>query len=144
MAIDDTPQDTIRSYHYIHSTPEELAHLSPDKLLQACLEYCGLLQMIAGILATPHTGLTLRVVASDLLYTQAQRVSAGQLPDEASPVVYEIKMVSERLGIRPAEIRRAYEQLSELGGIHILARQFPQRREQQLSLPLDKETLDTP
>ena len=96
MATNDTPQDTSRSYHYIHSTPEELAHLSPDKLLQACLEYRGLLQMIAGILATPNISLPLRVVASDLLYTQAQRISAGQLPDEASPVVYDIKTVSER------------------------------------------------
>jgi len=130
MATDDTPQDTSRSYRYLHLTPEELAHLSHDELLQACLEYRGLLQIIAGILASPHTGLTLRVVASDLLYTQAQRVSAGQLPHEASPVVYDIKTVSERLGLRPAEVRRAYEQLSELGGVHILARQFPKRREQ--------------
>ena len=130
MATDDTSQSTSRSHRYLHLTPEELAHLSPDELLQACLEYRGLLQIIAGILATPQTSLTLRVVASDLLYTQAQRVSAGQLPDEASPVVYDIKTVSERLGMRPAEVRRAYEQLSELGGIHILARQFPKRREQ--------------
>ena len=130
MVTDDTPQDTSRSYRYIHSTPEELAHLSHGELLQACLEYRGLLQIIAGILATPHTGLTLRVVAADLLYTQAQRVSVGQLPDEASPVVYDIKTVSERLGMRPAEVRRAYEQLAELGGVHILARQFPKRRGQ--------------
>jgi len=144
MATDDTPQDTSRPYRYIHSTPEELAHLSPDELLQACLEYRDLLQITAGILATPHTGLTLRIVAADLVYTQAQHVSAGQLSGEASPVVYDIKAVSERLGMRPAEIRRAYEQLSEMGGVHILARQFPKRREQQLSLHFDKETSDKP
>ncbi len=137
MTTHDASQDSIRSYHYLHLTPEELAHLSPDELVQACLEYRGLLQIIAGILATPHTGLTLRVVAADLLYTQAQHISAGQLRDVASPVVCDIKAVSKRLGMRPAEVRRAYEQLSELGGVHILARQFPQRRDQQLSLPLD-------
>jgi hypothetical protein len=32
-------------------------------------------------------------------------------------VVYDIKAVSERLGMRPVEIRRAYEQLAELGGV---------------------------
>ena len=142
MATDDTPQDASRSYRYLHSTPEELAHLSPDELLQACLGYRDLLQVITGILATPHTGLTLRIVAADLVYTQAQRVSAGQLPNEASPVVYDIKTVSERLGMRPAEVRRAYEQLAELGGVHILARQFPKPRDRQVSLPLDKETFD--
>jgi hypothetical protein len=129
MATNNTPQDTSRSYRYLHRTPEELAHLSPDELLQACLEYRSLLQVVAGILATPQTSLTLRIVAADLLYTQAQRISAGQLPDEASPVVYDIKTVSERLGMRPAEVRRAYEQLSELGGVHILARQYPKPRE---------------
>ena len=137
MATDDTPQDISRSYRYLHSTPEELARLSPDELLQACLEYRGLLQVVAGILATSQTSLTLRIVAADLLYTQALRISAGQLPNEASPVVYDIKTVSERLGMRPALVRRAYEQLSELGGVHILARQFPKPRDQQLSLPLD-------
>jgi len=114
MATDKIPQDTARSYHYLHSTPEELAQLSPDQLLQACLEYRGLLQIIVGILATPQTSLTLRIVAADLLYTQALRISANQLPDEASPVVYDIKVVSERLGMRPAEVRRAYEQISAL------------------------------
>jgi hypothetical protein len=99
----DASQHTSRSHHYIHCTPEELEHLSPDELLQACLEHHSLLQTITGILATPHTGLTLRVVAADLLYTQAQRISVGQLLDEASPVVYDIQAVSERLGLRPAE-----------------------------------------
>ena len=133
----DASQHTNRSYHCIHCTPEELEYLSPDELLQACLECHSLLQTITGILATPHTGLTLRVVAADLLYTQAQRISAGQLLDEASPVVYDIKAVSERLGLRPAEVRQAHERLAELGGVHILARQFPQRHKQQLPLHLD-------
>lgn len=130
MATDDTPQSTSRSYRYLHLMPEELAHLSHDELLQACLEYRGLLQIIAGILATPQTSLTLRIVAADLLYTQAQRISTGQLLDEAAPVVSDIKAVSKRLGMRPVEVRRAYERLAELGGVHILAWQFPKRREQ--------------
>ncbi len=113
MATNDTPQSTSRSYHYLHLMPGR-----------------GLLQIIAGILATPQTSLTLRIVAADLLYTQAQRISTGQLLDEAAPVVSDIKAVSERLGMRPVEVRRAYEQLAELGGVHILARQFPKRREQ--------------
>jgi hypothetical protein len=130
MATNDTPQSTSRSYRYLHLMPEELAPLSHDELLQACLEYRSLLQIIAGILTTPQTSLTLRIVAADLLYIQAQRISTGQLLDEAAPVVYDIKAVSERLGMRPVEVRRAYEQLAELGGVHILARQFPKRREQ--------------
>ena len=49
---------------------------------------------------------------------------------------YAIKTVSERLGIRPAAVRQAYERLDALGGVHILARQFPGGR-QQRQLPLD-------
>ena len=88
------------------------------------------MQVITRILATPGISLPVRIVAADLVQTQAQRISTGQLLDEAAPVVYDIKAVSERLGMRPVEVRRAYEQLAELGGVHILARQFPKRREQ--------------
>ena len=107
-----------------------MGHLSPDELLKACLEYRTLLQVITGILATPSISLPVRIVAADVVQTQAQRISTGQLLDEAAPVVYDVKAVSKRLGLQPAEIRRAYEQLAELGGVQILARQFPKRREQ--------------
>ena len=129
-------QDT-SSYHWINLTPEQLAHLPPEELLQACLEFRRLLLTLVGILATPESSLTLRVVAMDLLYTEAQRLAQGQLTGEAAPAVYDVKQVSERLGLRPAEVRKAYEQLAEHGGVHILDRWFPKKREQQLSLPLD-------
>lgn len=124
----------MRSYDtispYLHLTPEELGHLSSDELLKACLEYRTLVQVITGILATPGISLLVRIVAADLVRTQAQRISTGQLLDEAAPMIYDGKAVSERLGMQPAEIRRAYEQLADLGGVHILARQFtPKRRE---------------
>lgn len=129
-------QDT-SSYHCINLTPGQLAHLPPEELLQACLEFRRLLLTLVGILATPESSLTLRAVAMDLLYTQAQQLAQGQLADEAAPVVYDVKQVSERLGLRPAEVRKAYEELAEHGGVHILARRFPKKQEQQLSLPLD-------
>jgi DNA-binding transcriptional regulator YhcF (GntR family) len=93
-----------------------------------------------GVLYTPDTDLTLRVVAMDLLYTQAQHISQEQLPAQVEQVVYNIKEVSDRLGLRPHVIRRAYEQLEERGALHIDARSFPTRRRQQLPLPLDRET----
>src|SRR6266699_4993213 len=133
-------QQARASHHCIHLTPEELAQFSPEELLQACLEFRDLLLTLVGILATPESSLTLRVVAMDLLYSQAQYLAQGQLADEAAPVVYDVKQVSERLGLRPAEVRKAYEELAERGGVHILDRWFPKKHEQQLSLPLDPPT----
>ena len=95
-----------------------------------------------GVLYTPDADLTSRVVAIDLLYTQAQRISQEQVPDEAQQVVYNIKQVSDRLGLRPHVIRKAYEQLEERGALHIDAKSFPTRRKQQMPLPLDTETTD--
>jgi hypothetical protein len=76
-------------------------------------------------------------VTIDLLYAEAERFSRQQGTGEDSPVSYNIKSVSERLGIRPASVREAYEQLDAMGGVHIVARQFPRRRERQIALPLD-------
>ena len=142
MAPDEAAHSTSSSYHFIHLAPEEIERLPPDELLQACLEYRNLLLAIMGVLYTPDADLTSRVVAIDLLYTQAQRISQEQVPDEAQQVVYNIKQVSDRLGLRPHVIRRAYEQLEERGALHIDARSFPTRRKQQLPLPLDTETTD--
>lgn len=133
-------QQANNAYQFLHLTPEELAHLPPEELLQACLEFRRLLLTLVGVLATPESSLTLRAVAMDLLYTQAQQLAQGQMADEAVPVVYNVKQVSERLGLRPAEVRKAYEELAERGGVHILDRWFPRKREQQLSLPLDAQT----
>src|SRR5438067_11819182 len=95
-----------------------------------------------GVLYTPDADLTVRAVAIDLLYTQAQRISQEQVPDEVQHVVYNIKQVSDRLGLRPPVVRKAYEQLEDRGALHIDARSFPTGRKQQIPLPLDTETTD--
>jgi hypothetical protein len=126
------------AYRYLHLSVEELAELPPDELLQACLELRQLLDIIMGVLYTPDSTLIMRTVTIDLLYAQAERLSRQQVAGEDAPFTYNVKTVSERLGIRPTSVRQAYEQLDALGGVHILARQFPRRREQQTSLPLDE------
>ncbi len=119
------------SYHYIHLTPEKLKRLPPNQALQACLEFRRLLQILTGILASPDNDRILRAVAMDLIYTQALKEASGRLPEEKTPAVYDIKTVSERLGIPPAQIRRAYDKLEQLGGVHIVGRQFPRKRGRQ-------------
>jgi hypothetical protein len=131
MAGPDPQSETSSAYHSLHLTPEELKQLPHDKVVQACLEYRRLLQILTGILASPDKDLTLRVAAMDLIYTQALKEAAGRLPDERTPVVYDIKTVSERLGIPPAQIRRAYDELEQVGGVHIVGRQMPRRRRKQ-------------
>ena len=125
------------TYRYLHLSSEELAQLLPDELLQVCLELRQLLDIIMGVLYTPDSTLIMRAVTIDLLFSEAERLSRQQGAGEDAPVTYNIKTVSERLGIRPASVRQAYEQLDALGGVHILARQFPRRRERQIALPLD-------
>ena len=124
------PDNSDTTYRYLHLSSEELAQLPPDELLQACLEMRRLLAIIMGVLYTPDSTLIMRAVTIDLLYAEAERLSRQQGAGEVSPATYNIKTVSERLGIRPASVRQAYEQLDALGGVHILARQFPRRREQ--------------
>src|SRR6184192_133041 len=131
------PDNADNTYRYLYLSSEELAQLPPDELLQACLEMRRQLDIIMGVLYTPDSTLILRAVTIDLLYTEAERLSRQQGAGEDVPVTYNIKTVSERLGIRPASVREAYEQLDALGGVHIAARQFPRRRERQISLPLD-------
>jgi hypothetical protein len=132
----------VTPYRYLHLSSEELAQLSQDELLQACLEMRQLLDIIMGVLYTPDSTLIMRAVIIDLLYAEAERLSRQQGAGEDWPVTYNMKTVSERLGIQPASVRQAYEQLDALGGVHILARQFPRRREQQRSLPLDHTGTD--
>ncbi|HJT58551.1 MAG TPA: hypothetical protein VJ761_18735 [Ktedonobacteraceae bacterium] len=135
---------THHSYQFLHRTPEELAHLSSEELLRTSLEFRGLLQTLMGILATPESSLTLRAVAMDMVYSQAQYLAQNRLTDEDAPVVYDVKQVSERLGLRPAEVRKAYEELAARGSVHILDRWFPRKRQQQLSLPLNEQATDQP
>jgi hypothetical protein len=129
------PGNADTTYRYLHLSLEELAQLPPDELLQACLEMHRLLDTIMSVLYTPDSTLIMRAVTIDLLYSEAERLSQQQGAGGDAPITYNIKTVSERLGIRPASVRQAYEQLDALGGVHIVARQFPSERRQQL-LPL--------
>src|SRR6266446_3952739 len=131
------PDNADTTYRYLHLSLEDLAQVPPDELLQACLEMRRLLDIIMSVLYTADSTLIMRAVTIDLLYAEAERRSRQQGAGEESAVTYNIKSVSERLGIRPASVRQAYEQLDALGGVHIVARQFPRRREQQIALPLD-------
>jgi len=129
------PDNADTFYRYLHLSWEELAQLPPDELLQACLEMRRLLDIIMSVLYTPDSTLIMRTVTIDLLYSEAERLSRQQGTGGDAPVTYNVKTVSERLGIRPASVRQAYEQLDALGGVHIVARQFPSgRRQQQLPL----------
>src|SRR5215472_4141995 len=101
MREQNDAQQARGSYRYIHLSPAGLAQLSSEELRQACLEFRDLLLTLVGILATPESSLTLRAVAMDLLYTRAEHLSLGPLADGATPVVYDVKQVSERLGLRP-------------------------------------------
>ena len=139
MAKHDKPDNAQSSYRYLHLTPEELAHLSPAELLQACLESRSLLQIIIGILSTPDASPTERIVACDLVYTQAMRMANEPTSDQSEEVVADIKAVSDRLGLRPSAVRTAYEALAERGAVRIDERILPKPRHQ-LSLPLDKGT----
>lgn len=118
--------------------PEALARLPQDELLQAALEAHRLLDLLIGILHTPQTSLILRAVTIDLLFNEAEREAQHPQASQGAPVTYNIKEISDRLGIRPAAVREALEQLDALGGVHILARQFPRTRRQQPPLPLDE------
>src|SRR5436853_1647866 len=131
------PDNADTTYRYLHLSPEELTELPPDELFQVCLEVRRLLDIIMGALYTPDSTLIMRAVTIDLLYSEAERLSRQRGAGGDAPDTYNIKTVSERLGIRPASVRQAYEQLDALGGVHIVARQFPRRRERQISLPLD-------
>ena len=137
MAKQDTPDNAQSSYRYLHLTPEELAHVPPAELLQACLESRSLLQIITGILLSPDANPTERIVACDLVYTQAMRMANEPTSDQSEEVVADIKAVSDRLGLRPSAVRAAYEALAERGAVRIDERILPKPRHQ-LSLPLDQ------
>ncbi len=118
------PGSADTTYRSFHLSSEELAQLPQDELLPACLELRRLLEIIRGILSTPDSTLILRAVTIDLLFSEAERLLRQHGAGADAPVTYDIKTVSQRLGIRPASVRQTYEQLDALGGVHILARQF--------------------
>ena len=124
MTTDETQEGITPSYGHIHLTPDELAQLSPAELLQTCLEYRSLLQVIVGILTAAQETLTLRIVAADLVYQQAQHTGTGEGGGQAEPIVYTVKQVSERLGLQPKAVQLAYQHLSERSGVQILKREF--------------------
>jgi hypothetical protein len=137
MAKQDTPDNAQSSYRYLHLTPEELAHVPPAELLQACQESRSLLQIITGILFSPDANPTERILACDLVYTQAMRMANEPTSNQSEEVVADIKAVSDRLGLRPSAVRTAYEALAERGAVRIDERILPKPRHQ-LSLPLDQ------
>ncbi len=139
MAKEDTSDNAQGAHRYLHFTPEELAHLSPAELLQACLESRSLLQIVIGILSTPNASPTERVVACDLVYTQAMHMAKEPLSDQSEEVVADIKTISDRLGLRPSAVRAAYEALAQRGAVRIDERILPKPRHQ-LSLPLDQDS----
>ena len=139
MVKQEEPDSIQSSYQYLHLMPDELAHLPPDQLLQACLESRSLLQIVMGILLSPDANPTERIVACDLIYTQAMRMANEPMSGESEDVVADVKTVSERLGLRPSAVRAAYEALAERGAVRIDERILPKQRHQ-LSLPLDQGT----
>jgi hypothetical protein len=134
MASDDAKAAEMRPV--LALSAEEVAHLPPDDLLQVCLEYRQLLLTLKGILATPDTSLTLRVVAMDLVLTLAAHQTAPQLPQAREEVVW-IKEVSERLGLQPKAVRAAYHRLEQRGAINITDIRFPRTHPGQASAPSD-------
>jgi hypothetical protein len=139
MAKHDTPDNAQSIYHFLHLSSEELAHLPPDQLLQACLESRSLLKIITGILLSPDANPTERIVACDLIYTQAMRMANEPSSDQSEDVVADVKTVSERLGLRPSAVRAAYEALAERGAVRI-DEWIPPKPRHQLSLPLNQGT----
>src|SRR5258708_37388764 len=101
MTQDHTSDHTSSAYRYLHFTSEELAALQSDELLQVSLESRRLLQIILGILSTPDASATERLVACELVYTQAIGMAKEQSTDHPQEVVADIKAVNERLGLRP-------------------------------------------
>jgi len=127
MASDDAGAGASGSSHTLDLSPEELAHLPPDELLQVCLEYRQMLLTIRRVLYTPNATLTLRLVAMDLVYRLAQHQTPDQVLGGEEQVVY-IKQVSERLGLRPKAVRAAYGQLEKLGALDITDIRFPSKQ----------------
>ena len=78
MSSEEVSQSAGSTYRYLHLSPEELAQLSADERLQACLEVRQLLDLIRGVLYTPDSTLIDRAVTIDLLYTEAERLSRRQ------------------------------------------------------------------
>ena len=112
MEQEQTAAGTHPAFHSLHLTPEELAQLSPDDLLQACLEYHRLLQTIMGILTTPDASLTMRVVAIDLLFAQALQIAQGKTPDEIS-ATWKVPAGYAGYTAAPARIKENAQKIAE-------------------------------
>jgi hypothetical protein len=142
MTQQHKPGTTETTYRYVHLLPEELAHLPPEELLHACLELRQLLTTVKGVLYSPDATLILRAVTIDLLWTEAERLAKQQGTGADATITQDIKTVSSRLGIRPALVRQAYEELHSQGGVQIVARQFPRGKRQQ-PLPFEESSVRT-
>ncbi len=121
MTQHSNPGSRDPSFRSLHLSSEEISQLPKGDLLQACLEGRRLLEIIRGILYTPGSVLILRAVTLDLFFSEAEHLSRQHGAGAEAPVTHDIKAVSQRLGIRPAAVSGAYEQLDALGGVQILA-----------------------
>jgi hypothetical protein len=83
-----------------------------------------------GILLSPDANPTERIVACDLIYTQAMRMANEPSFDVPEDVVADVKRVSDRLGLRPSAVRAAYEALAERGAVRIDEKILPRSRYQ--------------
>lgn len=126
MAADKKKDDESYSFKYVPLTAKQIEQLPPGEQLEAAFEFRRLLQIIMDILYTPNVSLTARAVACDLVYTQAEHRAHEGMPDDVDEqTTYVVKRVSKRLGLSNAAVRKAYEQLAQMGAIHIDKIQFP-------------------
>jgi DNA-binding MarR family transcriptional regulator len=126
MASDEKKDHESNSFKYIQLTARQIEQLPPHEQLEAALEFRRLLQIIIDILYTPNISLTVRAVACDLVYTQAEQRAHEGMPDDVDEqTTYVVKRISKRLGLSTSTVRKAYEQLAKMGAIHIDQIQFP-------------------
>jgi len=84
------PDHSETTSRFLHLSSEELAQLSLQDLLQACLELRRLLEIIRDVLYTPNATLILRAVTIDLLFSEAERLSRQHGAGADAPVTCDI------------------------------------------------------
>lgn len=108
----------------------ELQHLSPEEVLAVCLWSQEMLATLRAQLYQVQMPLSTRAVAMYLVLSQVPQLD---LQGEVAPTTFDVKAASERLGLTPAEVRAAYEQLAHLGAVTITGKTPPRRRAKQQS-----------
>ena len=127
MTTDEAQEGITPSYEHIHLTPDELAQLSPDELLQACLDYRSLVQVIVGILTAAQETLTLRIVAAALVYQQAQQQRSPYVfPSQRSSRLSEAGLHHWFRALKQQATPEESEQISDIS-FHDLRHDFAHR-----------------